>query len=815
MKLLSLDLKNFRQHVDSSIVFTDGVTGVIGPNGAGKTTILEAIAWALYGAPALRGTNDTVRSNASDGGAKPSVALTFELGGSVYRAARSLDSGGRSGHAFLEIDGKPLRSGMTEVTAAVAKLIGMDYQAFFTSFFTGQKQLEFMAALDGRARAVAISRMLGYDRLTKARDQANEDRKGLAREIDGLERGLTDPEDMKQRKKDAQSQFAMTAKTLEEAEAAQMKLREQVDRLKPLKEASDQKAKRRDEISRRLELDRSELSRSEARLAQLREEIADLEGKRKELDLLQPKLDEREQAKQEYQKLSELQKHESDRQRLAGRIASIEQEIKRLESRDRQLVNADVDQTRAAALLTEAEGILSDADTRTRTLREQRIADQRAAEVQIRQLASHKDEIEVKRARITEAGKDGKCPTCERPLADELPRVIANFDSQIGEIAEKIKALDAERQKLESDTSEIDKENSARGSLAGEVERLRNEKTKADALVMERDAVRRDLAARKTEFDGLATELAKLPTGFDQARFRELHKLGEDLAPVYKRAVEIQEALKRGPAVEREVADLAALAEMKSEAIMEAESALSELAFSPEEYEKLTVDFESASSKLNAADLVLERQRGEVNTARALLAAIEREEEAYKSRLEELQSRRSERLHLQTLAEALDRLRADLNDRIRPELESIASDLLSMMTDGRYNVLEVNDNYQAMIRDDGEMKPVISGGEDDIVNLALRLAISQMIADRAGQSFSLLVLDEVFGSLDDARRENVVSLLQNLKNRFEQIILITHVESIHDAVDNCLWVEFDERTKTSRLSDRSSKFEQPEAGTLV
>ena len=137
------------------------------------------------------------------------------------------------------------------------------------------------------------------------------------------------------------------------------------------------------------------------------------------------------------------------------------------------------------------------------------------------------------------------------------------------------------------------------------------------------------------------------------------------------------------------------------------------------------------------------------------------------------------------------------------------------MTDGRYNTLEINDSYSAVIRDDGELKPVISGGEDDIVNLALRLAVSQMIADRAGQSFSLLVLDEVFGSLDDARRDNVVALLQNLKNRFEQIILITHVESIHDAVDSCLWVEFDERTKTSRLVDRSIALDQIASGVLA
>jgi exonuclease SbcC len=137
-----------------------------------------------------------------------------------------------------------------------------------------------------------------------------------------------------------------------------------------------------------------------------------------------------------------------------------------------------------------------------------------------------------------------------------------------------------------------------------------------------------------------------------------------------------------------------------------------------------------------------------------------------------------------------------------------------MMTDGRYSTLEISDSYQAVVVDDGERKPVISGGEDDIVNLALRLAISQMIADRAGQSFSLLVLDEVFGSLDDVRRDNVVTLLQNMKHRFEQIILITHVESIHDAVDNCIWVSFDEKTKTSRLIDRSELFERETAGII-
>ncbi|MGB9618994.1 MAG: SbcC/MukB-like Walker B domain-containing protein, partial [Armatimonadota bacterium] len=268
--------------------------------------------------------------------------------------------------------------------------------------------------------------------------------------------------------------------------------------------------------------------------------------------------------------------------------------------------------------------------------------------------------------------------------------------------------------------------------------------------------------------------------------------------------IELQTSLQREPAVRDEEKDLARQAEVLRARISQSEASLAELAFSPQDHQEITKEYEDAAARLNAAAIDLERRKGEVAAASAVLEAVRGEEEKHRSRLAELKSKRSEHLHLRVLAEAFDRLRAELNDRIRPELESVASELLAVMTDGRYNVLRVNNDYKALIVDDGEEKPVISGGEDDIVNLALRLAISQMIADRAGQSFSLLILDEVFGSLDESRRDNVVALLQSLKNRFEQIILITHVESIHDAVDNCLWVEFDEKTKTSRLAERSA-----------
>ena len=65
-----------------------------------------------------------------------------------------------------------------------------------------------------------------------------------------------------------------------------------------------------------------------------------------------------------------------------------------------------------------------------------------------------------------------------------------------------------------------------------------------------------------------------------------------------------------------------------------------------------------------------------------------------------------------------------------------------------------------------------------------------MIAERAGQPLSLLVLDEIFGSLDEDRRTAVVDLLRSLADRFPQVILITHVDSVREGFDRVVRVRF-------------------------
>ncbi len=546
MKLISLDLKNFRQHVDSAITFTDGVTGIIGPNGAGKTTILEAIAWALYGAPAVRGTNETIRSSAAQGGSKVSVTLVFELSGQVYKVTRVVDGSGRSGQASLEVDGKPTRSGMSEVSDAIARILGMDYRAFFTSFFTGQKQLEFMAQLDGRQRAAAISRMLGYDRLIKAREQANEDRKGLQREIEGLEKGLANPEELKERRKEAENTLNLAENEFRKAEAKCKLAEEQVERLKPLKEESEHKAKQHDELVRKIELAKAEIKHIKTQCAQLSVEQEDLADKAKELESLQPYLERYEQAGNEYKKLAELQKYDSEQQRLSGQISSLEQDIRGLESRAEQLAGINEKQAEVCILLNETESALLELDKRIRAHCEEMQAHEHSVRSQIESYELRCKEIEEKRARIAAAGAEGNCPLCERPLGEEIGKVLINFDTQASDLKQKIASLriDAEKQREVMETIRQSLE-ADRKKLADQVDDIRRRKTDVDGLVAERDRLVVDLEEKKRQLADLHLKLDAIPTGFDLARFQELRKIGEELRPIYDRALALRTALER------------------------------------------------------------------------------------------------------------------------------------------------------------------------------------------------------------------------------------------------------------------------------
>ena len=77
-----------------------------------------------------------------------------------------------------------------------------------------------------------------------------------------------------------------------------------------------------------------------------------------------------------------------------------------------------------------------------------------------------------------------------------------------------------------------------------------------------------------------------------------------------------------------------------------------------------------------------------------------------------------------------------------------------------------------------------------MANLCLRIAISQELAERAGgMQANFIVLDEIFGSQDEGRKNNILEALSELSNQFKQILIITHVEDVKEMLPYVLTIK--------------------------
>jgi exonuclease SbcC len=148
--------------------------------------------------------------------------------------------------------------------------------------------------------------------------------------------------------------------------------------------------------------------------------------------------------------------------------------------------------------------------------------------------------------------------------------------------------------------------------------------------------------------------------------------------------------------------------------------------------------------------------------------------------------------HLARAADLLHEFRNNVIATVGPTLAQQAAELFADLTDHEYDRLEVDpETYEIQIRDGGQAYGMdrFSGSEVDLANLALRVAISEHVRFQTGGTVGLLVLDEVFGPLDDERKERMLLALERLKGRFRQVLVVTHDSAIKEQLPSAIQVE--------------------------
>jgi len=101
MKIVSIQLENFRRYDNVTIDFPEGLIGIVGPNGSGKSTIIEALGWCLYGNDAARTKKDEIKRTGTSDKNDCKVTAELILDSDAVRIERSLHGKNLSGNAVL------------------------------------------------------------------------------------------------------------------------------------------------------------------------------------------------------------------------------------------------------------------------------------------------------------------------------------------------------------------------------------------------------------------------------------------------------------------------------------------------------------------------------------------------------------------------------------------------------------------------------------------------------------------------------------------------------------------------------------------
>jgi DNA repair protein SbcC/Rad50 len=494
---------------------------------------------------------------------------------------------------------------------------------------------------------------------------------------------------------------------------------------------------------------------------------------------------------------------------------------------------------------------------------ERRAKDLREEEEKLKEVAAHHrgranaDEREAKnvdKAReAIDSGAEDHCPTCHRgfeggeqeEISDTLKRQAASLRRRAAAEtaeAEKLTASAAETagklQRLETklDRWRVLRETLARATdraadrletaerLAGDLKRLREDlgdlaaptEEDLEAARARRERLRRVRDARPT-VSSLAAEHSRLTERVAElmARLEELAGLSYD-PDEHRRKREEKDRLERAQGRVEELARRLETRGAVEEALREARGRVEEAGASArklqEEISTLGFDeaaYEAASRRVSAA----EEKASTLRDAREGLGGdwkdtdhrIERAKTEIK-RLDDDRKLANERASAAARMDEMDVLFTEffrsLTARARPMLEAEASGLIRELTDGRYESMEFDENYRVRLLDrfdDSYAIERFSGGEADVASLSARVALSRLVAARGGNTLGFLVLDEVFGSLDAGRRNNVLLALERLKRSFGQIFIISHVGEVQESalVDEVWMIEEDEEGKST------------------
>lgn len=823
-----LRLTNFMPYRQAELDFTGiHVACLSGENGAGKSALLDAITWALWGKARARRDDDLIRQGAEE----MEVDFTFRLGSDLYRVIRRRRSGKR-GSSLLDFqiqDNGRWRSLAESTIPAtekkIARILHLDYDTFVNSAFLRQGRADEFTIKTPAERKRVLSDILGLDIWQEYEEQAKARLVSIQNESRLNDMRLEEIEGELARRPEYEAQVEEARREVERWEAELRRLRQAWEELERLRGEYRRVQEQHEEAAVRVaraqqELDALERERGEreARLQEYRALLEQAEEIERGYAAYQAAL-ERERALSE--KLSALSELRERRSALEAEISRIRHELelqreglsRQLQMLRSRLAPPDLLQ-RHQALQAEIAS-LNELRQQHEALRE--TIGQMALEVTELQTRNQalKEEMEILKERMTMLEEAGAaCPLCRRPLDEhDRVRLLEEIRREGREKGDTYRANTARLKDLAAELKRLQEQARANEARLEALPRLEREAATLAERLREGEEAARQLEALQAEYERIAAVLAaedyahearaaleevraqEAALGYDAAAHEEVRRALRELRSWAEQRERLTEAR---VGVEREERELARLAEARRrwEEQMAAEQARrTELEERLRALRERLAEAPALEAELRQVETEKFHADQRLGAARQRLAACDNLAREKENRLRQ----RAQLAHQASLYEELrtafgiQGIPAMIIEAVVPEIEAEANRLLARMTGGRMHVRletqreilsgEVRETLDIHIADELGERPyeTYSGGEQFRINFALRVALSRLLARRAGAQLQTLFIDEGFGSQDPQGRERLVEAIHSIQDEFACILVITHLEDLRDA----------------------------------
>jgi len=416
------------------------------------------------------------------------------------------------------------------------------------------------------------------------------------------------------------------------------------------------------------------------------------------------------------------------------------------------------------------------------------------------------------------------CPLCGQDLTEEHRTQLVESITHDGKVmADLFRANLKLIQGLEEECLNLESKLVKVKSRENEIHQLEKQLTQLQAQVEQSEAILNDwnsvgkirlnlieteldqesfAADTRQALDAIDREIKSL--GYDSAAHEQLQQKENQLREVEVKFQELESARAKMQPLEREIQELLQQQIESGQEIQITQETASQAQTTYAEMAAQIPDLSAKDAELQAIIEQESRINQELGAAKQkvdVLAADKKKLAALSSDRETI-SRQIMRYKSLERAFGKDGVPALLIEQALPEIENQANDLLDRLSAGSMNIRfltrrelktkdEKRETLEIQISDSNGMRDyeLYSGGEAFRVNFAIRLALSKVLAQRAGARLQTLVIDEGFGSQDTSGRQRLIEAINQVKDDFAVVLVITHLEELKDAFPNRIEVE--------------------------